>query len=82
MLIITSHIVKPLYLFRLGGRPESMSHGGSNILVVGIHAKTKHGYQLELAVSSTERINGRGGDVRPLGSERRMPGKRQPELVG
>ena len=34
-----------------------------------------------LAVSSTERINGRGGDVRPLGSERRMPEKRQSERV-
>ena len=32
-----------------------------------------------LAVSSTERVNGRGGDVRPLDSERRMPGKRQSE---
>jgi len=30
-----------------------------------------------LAVSSTERINGRGGDVRPLESERQTPEKRQ-----
>ena len=30
-----------------------------------------------LAVSSTERVNGRGGDVRPLVSERRTPEKRQ-----
>ena len=35
-----------------------------------------------LAVSSTERVNGRGGDVRPLGSERRTPGKRQLKQVG
>jgi len=34
-----------------------------------------------LAVSSTERINGRGGDVRPLYPERRMPEKRQSEEV-
>ncbi|MBU4194414.1 MAG: transposase, partial [Actinobacteria bacterium] len=34
-----------------------------------------------LAVSSTERVNGRGGDVRPLDSERRTPGKRQSEEV-
>ena len=36
---------------------------------------------LLLAVSSTERVNGRGGDVRPLGSERRTPGKRQSEMA-
>ena len=35
-----------------------------------------------LAVSSTERLNGRGGDVRPLGSERRTPVKRQLKQVG
>jgi len=34
-----------------------------------------------LAVSSTERKNGRGGDVRPLNSERRTPGKRQLKQV-
>ncbi|MCG2794631.1 MAG: transposase, partial [Actinomycetia bacterium] len=34
-----------------------------------------------LAVSSTERVNGGGGDVRPLDSERRTPGKRQSEEV-
>jgi len=37
---------------------------------------------LSLAVSSTERTNGRGGDVRPLGSERRTPEKRQLKKVG
>lgn len=36
---------------------------------------------LSLAVSSTERINGCGGDVRPLDSERRTPMKRQSERV-
>ena len=36
---------------------------------------------LSLAVSSTERINGRGGDVRPLESERRTPEKRQSEMT-
>ena len=35
-----------------------------------------------LAVSSAERVNGRGGDVRPLGSERRTPVKRQLKKVG
>jgi len=35
-----------------------------------------------LAVSSTERLNGRGGDVRPLNSERQMPEKRQLKLAG
>ena len=35
-----------------------------------------------LAVSSTERINGRGGDIRPLSFERQMPEKRQLKLVG
>jgi len=34
-----------------------------------------------LAASSPERINGRGGDVRPLGSGGRMPEKRQSERV-
>jgi len=34
-----------------------------------------------LAVSSTERVNGRGGDVRPLDSGRRTPEKRQSEEV-
>ncbi|MHB8894015.1 MAG: RNA-guided endonuclease InsQ/TnpB family protein [Candidatus Geothermincolia bacterium] len=34
-----------------------------------------------LAVSSTERINGRGGDVRPLYPEGRMPEKRQSDEV-
>ena len=37
---------------------------------------------LALAVSSTERINGRGGHVRPLDSERRTPEKRHLKLVG
>ena len=36
---------------------------------------------LMLAVSSTERVNGRGGDVRPLDSERLTPEKRQSEDV-
>ena len=36
---------------------------------------------LLLAVSSTERINGRRGDVRPLDSERRTPEKRQSEKM-
>jgi len=34
-----------------------------------------------LAVSSTESVNGRGGDVRPLGSGRRTPEKRQSEMA-
>jgi putative transposase len=34
-----------------------------------------------LAVSSTERVNGRGGDVRPASFSGRMPGKRQSEEV-
>jgi len=34
-----------------------------------------------LAVSSTERINGRGGDVRPADFSRRTPVKRQSETV-
>ena len=34
---------------------------------------------LLLAASSAERINGRGGDIRPLDSERRTPEKRQSE---
>jgi len=34
-----------------------------------------------LAASSAERINGRGGDVRPLSSERQTPEKRQSECV-
>jgi len=37
---------------------------------------------LLLAVSSTERVNGRGGDVRPLGSERQTPVKRQLKQFG
>ena len=36
---------------------------------------------LMLAVSSTERVNGRRGDVRPLDSRRRMPEKRQSERM-
>lgn len=35
-----------------------------------------------LAVSSRERINGRGGDVRPVDLNGRTPGKRQLKLVG
>ena len=35
-----------------------------------------------LAASSAERINGRGGDVRPLDSERQTPEKRQLKPVG
>ena len=35
-----------------------------------------------LAVSSTERVNGRGGDVRPVEFSGRMPEKRQLKLVG
>ena len=73
--------VKSLYLFRLGGSPESMSRGGSKILMVGIHAKTKHGYQLGLAASSAERLNARGGDVRPTRLSGRTSGKRELEIV-
>ena len=59
-----------------------MSQRGCKIhKVIGVHAKTKREYRLELAGSSPERVNARGEDVRPAGSNGLTSVKRELEIA-